>query len=201
VDALRALASDAALQVAYELPLQPGTVYLNRTHPFVEGLASYVIDSTLDPLLDGIGRRCGAIRTRAVSTTTALLLLRLRYHIVGRRADAETALLAEDCLLVGFEGSPDHPRWLQPEEVEALLGARPDANMAGPQATVFVQRVVERYEELRQPVRGIAEQRGEAILDAHQRVRRAARMGGVRYSIETHEPDVLGIYVLAPAGA
>ena len=71
----------------FELPAPDGVLYLTRTHPLVEGLASYTMDAALDPLLEGPARRCGAIRTRAVQQTTTLLLLRLRYHIAAEPRD------------------------------------------------------------------------------------------------------------------
>ena len=65
-------------------------VYLNRTHPFVEGLAGYVMDTALDPLGRGRGPpvRRDPHRARSQRRTT-LLLVRFRFHIVtadGRRA-------------------------------------------------------------------------------------------------------------------
>ncbi|MBW1933629.1 MAG: hypothetical protein JRI96_18750 [Deltaproteobacteria bacterium] len=39
----------------------------------------------------------------------------------------------------------------------------------------------------------------EAVLQAHRRVRTAARRKGIRYRVEPHlPPDVLGIYVYLP---
>jgi len=41
---------------------------------------------------------------------------------------------------------------------------------------------------------------GEKLLDAHRRVRRAARRKGVQYRIEPHLPaDILGTYIYLPA--
>ena len=37
----------------FELPVQEDQVLLTRTHPFIEGLANYVIDTALDPQLEG----------------------------------------------------------------------------------------------------------------------------------------------------
>jgi hypothetical protein len=71
------------VKARFEMPVPDGVVYLSRTHPFVEGLAGYVMDAALDPLLDeeAKARRCGAIRTRKVEQLTTLLLLRFRFHI------------------------------------------------------------------------------------------------------------------------
>src|SRR5262249_9149121 len=77
VAALReAVGGQETLTVRFALPVQDDVLYLSRTHPYVEGLASYVVNAALDPLQNGRARRCGAIRTRAVTTRTTLLLLR-----------------------------------------------------------------------------------------------------------------------------
>lgn len=86
--------------------MRPCAHYLTRTHPIVSGLATYVLDTALDPLGDGVARRCGAIRSRAVSQTTTLLLLRYRFHIITHKGGDEIPLLAEECDLTGFRGSP-----------------------------------------------------------------------------------------------
>ena len=188
-----------SFKARFELPVSDGVLYLTRTHPIVEGLAAYVMDAALDPLLDGLARRCGAIRTRAVEQHTTLLLVRLRYHILAKKGDDETALLAEDCQLLGFTGTPAAAQWLSSDQAEALLDAQPAANITPQQATAFIQRVVDGFEHLRQPLNEAATQRGQELLDAHRRVRRATRAKGVRYDVRPHlPPDVLGVYVLLP---
>ncbi len=188
-----------SFKARFELPVSDGVLHLTRTHPIVEGLAAYVMDAALDPLLEGLARRCGAIRTRAVEQRTTLLLVRLRYHILAQKGDDETALLAEDCQLLGFTGAPTAARWLSPDEAEALLDAQPAANITPQQATAFIQRVVDGFEHLRQPLNEAATQHGQELLDAHRRVRRASRAKGVHYDVRPHlPPDVLGVYVLLP---
>jgi hypothetical protein len=182
-----------------ELPVPDGVLHLTRTHPIVEGLAGYVMDAALDPLLDGLARRCGAIRTRAVEGRTTLLLVRLRYHILTQKGDGETALLAEDCQLLAFTGAPANAQWLPPDQAEALLDAQPAANITPQQASDFIRRVVDGFEHLRAPLNEAAVQRGQELLDAHQRVRAATRVKRVRYDVRPHlPPDILGIYVLLP---
>jgi len=45
----------------------------------------------------------------------------------------------------------------------------------------------------------VARQRGEELLDAHQRVRRASKVRNVLYRVEPQlPPDILGIYVFLP---
>jgi superfamily II DNA or RNA helicase len=187
------------LTAKFELPTPDNVLHLTRTHPLVAGLAGYVMDTALDPLLEGAARRCSVIRTAAVSQPTTLLLLRLRFHIITRRDDIETPLLAEDTAVIGFSGNPGAPHWLPPEQAEALFQAEPDMNVAPEQARQFIRRIVDNIDPLRPTLNDTAQARGEALLDAHRRVRTASRLTGVRYTVEPQlPPDILGIYMLLP---
>src|SRR5579875_3520004 len=73
---------DARFVARFALPVRDGELYLNRTHPLIEVLASYVMDTALDPQSDprnAIARRCGVVRTGQVTRRTTLLLVRRRY--------------------------------------------------------------------------------------------------------------------------
>lgn len=157
----------------------------------------------LNAALDGeenVARRCGAIRTDAVDRWTTLLLLRYRYHILTHRGEQSTELLAEDSQLVAFAGAPDKAEWLDAEQAEKLQNAEPKQNITPSQAADFVRKVIDGFEHLRPRIEQFARQRGEELLDAHRRVREAARIRGVRYEIRPELPaDVLGIYVYLPA--
>jgi superfamily II DNA or RNA helicase len=187
------------LTARFELPVPDHVTYLSRTHPVVEGLATYTMDTALDPLLEGAAKRAGVIRTKAVRQATTLLLLRFRYHIVTRRGDEEIPLLAEECQVVGYTGREDNPAWVSPDTVEELLQAKPDANVPPAQATHFIGRAVAQLPALQPALDEIAGQRGQELLEAHRRVRTAARQTGVRYTVEPQlPPDVLGLYLLLP---
>jgi hypothetical protein len=187
-------------EAGFELPVREGQLLLTRTHPVVEGLATHVMDAALDPLGESVARRCGVIRTRTVERRTTALLVRLRYHLIARRGNEEKPLLAEDCRALAFAGSPQNAEWLDEAQAEALLGAAPDGNIAPEQASDFVRKVVDGFEHLQPYLEEAAIRRGEELLEAHQRVRQAARLKGVRYRVEPQlPPDVLGVYVYLPA--
>lgn len=183
----------------FELPLQGDEIYLNRTHPVVEGLASYVMDTALDGGVKSVARRCGAIRTSAVTRRTTLLLVRFRYHIVTIQNKREIPLLAEDCQVIAFEGAPERAEWLKPEKAEALLSATPDANIAPEQATQFLQKVIDEFEAIAPELDQVAKERGQELLTAHRRVRTESGRKGLTYRVEPKlPPDVLGLYVYLP---
>ena len=138
---------------------------LQRTHPFVEALANHVLETALDPLSgDAVrypaARRCGAIRAKAVDRRTTLLLLRFRYHIIQTQNNVERPLLAEDCRLLAYTGSPENAVWLDEAGAENLLAAQPDGNIAADQATDFIERVIGGFDLLRSRLDQAAIKRG-----------------------------------------
>ncbi len=183
----------------FDLPVKENVLYLNRTHPLVENLAAYVLDTALDPVAGGIARRCGVIRAGKIQRRTTLLLTRFRFHIITLQGQSEKTLLAEDCQLMAFSGSPQNPEWLNSEQSEALLDIQPEANVLPEQASHFIQQVIEHFDNLRPHLETAVRQKGAELLEAHQRVRQASRIKGVSYRIEpVLPPDVLGIYVYLP---
>jgi len=180
-----------------------GALLLSRTHPIVEGIAAHVLETALDNGRDGPGKRCGVVRTAAVTRRTTVMLLRMRFHIVNHGRDGkERPLLAEDLALVGFTGSPENALWLPTEEVEPLLVAQAGANIGSGQAQNAVRRIIDRFEHVLPHLDGVAQERGEALFDAHHRVRKATQSGLRALKVDVHTPpDVLGIYVYLPLAA
>jgi superfamily II DNA or RNA helicase len=186
----------------FDLPVRNGEEYLSRTHPFVESLAGYVLDTALDPHAARIARRAGVARTLAAKRRTTLMLLRLRFDLITRRrSDRDRRLLAEEARLVAFTGPPDQAEWLDGDEAERLLQAAPDANIAPEQARHFLQRVLDGFDHLSPWLEQVAQQRAAGVLESYERVRAGARLTGLHHAVEPKLPvDVLGIYVYLPAG-
>ena len=188
----------------FDINTKDDEYFLTRTHPLIESLSSFVLESALDPLngkdVKNPARRCGVIRTKGVEKRTTLLLVRFRYHIIKEKKGEENKpLLAEECGLLAFTGSPQNAEWLSKEEAEKLLQASPDQNVNPDQARDFIQKVIDGFDNLRPYLDEIANQLGEQLLDAHQRVRLASRQKGVQTHVEPNlPPDVLGIYVYLP---
>jgi hypothetical protein len=201
-DALAGVGQSAVLTVTFDLPARAGSTYLTRTHPFVETLATYVLEGALDPDL-GIERtaaRCGAIRTSAVAELTTLLLVRYRFDVtIRRRNRADYSQLAEDVVLHAFSGLPMTPTWLTDEATESLLAAMPAGNIGPEQRAGFVERIVEERARLSRQLGTFAEERAITLAAQHNRVRIESATSG-RASVTAHQPvDVLGAYVLLPA--
>lgn len=207
--ALRDLCPDLPdrFRARFELPVADGVIHLSRTHPLVEGLATYLLDTALDSAPERAGaavaQRAGAIRTDAVERRTTLLLCRFRFDISTTRSGIERTQLAEELAVLAFEGAPTGEAvWLSAERAEALLDASPSGNIADEQKRRFVAAVVDGAGALVPAIEAEAARRAEALLAAHRRVRTAARERGLGYRVQPQLPaDVLGIFVLLPAEA
>jgi len=196
----QALGRDEPFVGRFDLPLKDGELYLGRTSPVVEGLASWTLDQALDPIArDGgaVASRCGVISTSAVNSRTTLLVVRLRYHLRIGAGDGET-ILAEEIVPLACTGAPEAPTWLGWDIGEQLLAARPERNLVPTAIGQQLAFLLPALPKLQIALEAVAEQRASLQLTAHERVREAARVKG-RVSIATVLPvDLLGAYVLLP---
>jgi hypothetical protein len=196
----QALGRDEPFTGRFDLPLQDGEIYLGRTSPVVEGLASWTLDQALDPIArDGrpVAARCGVISTSAVNSRTTLLVARFRYHLRIGAADGET-LLAEEIVALACTGTAEAPTWLAPDVGEQLLAARPERNLVATAIDQQLTLLLPALQELQIALEAVAAERASLQLAAHERVREAARAKG-RVSIAPVLPvDILGAYVLLP---
>jgi hypothetical protein len=196
----QAIGRDDPFTGRFELPLKEGDVYLGRTSPIIEGLASWMLDQALDPVARDsrpVASRCGVTSTSSVSARTTLLVVRLRYHLHVAGVNAET-ILCEEILPLTYTGSSDEPHWLTPEESEGLLAARPERNLIATAIDQQIGVLLAALPKLQRPLESVVRERAAAQLTAHDRVREAARTKG-RITITPVLPvDILGAYVLLP---
>jgi hypothetical protein len=166
----------------------------------VEGLAGWVLDQALDPAARDaapIAARCGLIRTKRVNTRTTLIVARFRYHLKPRVSE-DLTLLCEEIVPLAFTGSVQAPQWIASEQAEALLSARPDTNINSSLVDQQLPLLLNGLPELQTALGQIAVQRASAQLQAHERVREAAR-DRAKVRIEPVLPvDILGAYLLLP---
>ena len=135
-------------------------------------------------------RRCGVIRTDAVTTRTTLLLLRFRYHIIDSRT--QKPMLAEECIPVAFEGHPGkEKRWLKEAETENLLKVIPSGNEPKEQIESSLNIIVDGVDLLQPSLDEIANKRAAVLQDSHDKGRKA--------EVKPQLPvDILGFYVYLP---
>lgn len=201
-----AMGMNSTFQGRFDLPVDEGTYYLARTHPIVEGLASYVLDMALDEVLAEterpIARRCGLTRTTAVKRKTTVLLVRFRYFLnVKTRTGGERPLLAEEIRPLAFCGSIQEPEWLGETAAEQLLLAKPAGNVAASLVNDQVSHLVDNLAAIRPGLDSMAKERAEKVREAHVRVRKSAAVPGRVQVGAVDTPDLLGCFILLPGSS
>jgi len=193
---VRPILGDKSRTISFTSPTPEGVEYVGRNHPLVEGLASYLLEDSLNVSTETVAARCGLTRTDKVDKQTVILLLRLRYLLVSKN---EEDLLAEECLVYGFNGTPSNLNWLSPEEALKLW------EMAEPVGDDFklerkrmaLNSWLERLGDLEGDLERIAAERAKSLSDSVKRVRAITREEKVK--VKPQLPmDILGVYVLDP---
>jgi hypothetical protein len=191
------LGATRSFRAAFEEPVDERTILLVRTHPIVEGLASWVLDTALDPVTESAASRCSVIRTAAVSERTVSLVVRIRYDLATMASRGE--LIAEEARVVAFSGSPEAPIWLDEEAANGLFAATPTGNVIPEMQQRTIAALLGDFPTLEPHIGAFASRRAEALREAHDRVRSAGRMGSGKSRVEPRLPvDILGIYIYLP---
>jgi len=191
---VRSLLADKPCLISFTTPAPEGVEYVGRNHPLVEGMAFYLLADALENGQDPIAARCGLTVTDAVEKRTTLLLLRLRHLLEGGRQ----VLLAEECLVVGFTGSPADPLWLEPEEAADLLQrSQPVDDVSLALKRMEIEELLGRLDEVQGELEFLAQQRSQSLSQSHRRVRAITKEGQIR--VKPQLPmDILGVYILQP---
>ena len=191
---------ESRLTFVSDFPVAKGENVLHRTDAAVEALASYVLESALDPALPADARparRCAVVRTAAVDTRTTLLLVRSRFHLTLPSRAGERTAVAEDAATPGFTPRDGVLSWLEPDEVGALLDALPSKNVGDPGQ--YLTSALGQLALAQAHLDAHGQALAEKIRASHRRVRSAsgAVVRGLGVRAES-PPDVLGVYVFVP---
>lgn len=183
----------------FEPPSTKSAKYISRSSPLLRELSAYIVNSSLN---GGAAGRIGAIRTDSVTIRTTLLLYRFRFNLTLTRQEESYSTLVEDTALLGFEGSPESQNWLNEQAVLTLAKqVKPSDNLKEDFVRMSVKLIADNLQLLYPHIEGVAKQKAEEINLSHQRVRKAAQMKGVEYSVSPHmPPDLIGLYVMLPGG-
>ena len=196
----QSLGRDDAFAGRFDLPIQPGEIYLARTSPVVEGLATWVLDTALDETgydTPPIARRCGVIRTEAVTARTTLLLLRNRYHLMLSK-QKNRPLMAEEIIPLAFTGTPDAPVILEADAIASLLSASPIGSLTDSLVRQQLELLPGLFTAVRPMLDATAVRRAQELLAAHTRVRSASRITG-QVTVQPVLPvDILGSFIYLP---
>ena len=195
------------LRLSFRTPARDGAQLLSRSHPLVVELADFVAERALSGLEPELAARASAIRTKAVSTRTQLLVLRLRHQLhqdrwTGSGYEALPDLLVEECLTVRVNGDQVEP--LEGSAALELLEAPPSGNVEPGQRKQWLMEAIAGLDRLKPALQALAERRAQLAEDDHRRVREASLRSRetlrMRFKCEPAPAvDVIGLFLLLPA--
>lgn len=168
--------------------------YLHRSHPLVQNLSQFAIETAIDELVPGPAARCSTVVTRDVKERTDVYVVRFRYRM---RFKATDRLIEEIAVFGSVEG-----KLKQERDLGAVLEASPAGNLDREMKMDAVRTAVASLEELIPRLQAEAEKRCREAKRIHERVRDAAKLGLGRIELEVNgTPDILGAYVFLPKEA
>jgi hypothetical protein len=179
-----------------------GEAALTRTDPVVSAVASHVLSAALDKQFGGPrpARRCGVIRTGAVTARTVVLLTRYRYQLNLPGRHGNVPLIAEDARVLAFTGTPGmSEQWLPDKEATDLLLVTPDENAITESAGRHITRVLPTLDKTLPHLRERGREFAGELRLAHRRVRQATETAvrGLQVT-PAGDADILGVYVYLP---
>jgi superfamily II DNA or RNA helicase len=198
---LAARGLEGTVKIAFEEPPPSGAEMVARSHPLPATLAEILLEGALDPNsspLRSLGR-AGAWPTPAVKIVTTVALLRLRFKLIVRGRN-ERMLLAEEAAALAWDASQTQTM-LTAEAARTLLEQPASADLAQVARQRLIDTAIEQMPVMLDgPIATFARDRANVLAEDHARVRVAAA-GSVRVTVEpVLPPDVIGLYVLVPAG-
>lgn len=190
------LADEGLVNEAGNATLPLDLAELHRSHPVITVLADHLLETALQGDTS-ITARCAATVTDAVEVVTTVVLLRLRHQLSYVRRRQPFQMLAEESVALAIEGR-QNPRWLADEAVARLLECRPTGNLPREAASREIQQSLALLAEHHHRLEALAQERADALLADHERVRQAARDIG-QHSVKPCLPvDMVGVFVLLP---
>lgn len=169
---------------------------LHRSHPLVGLMAQHLLEDALSSERP-LAARCAATLTDDVDVATTIYLLRLRHQLSYVRRREPFQMMAEETVALAVRGRTN-PQWLADDSVNRLLECTPSGNLPAEAVQREVRAALDFLAAHPQPLQALAEQRAQALLADHERVRAAARDVG-HHSVSPCLPvDVMGVYVLLP---
>jgi Helicase conserved C-terminal domain len=199
---LAARGLEGSVRLAFEEPPPAATEMVGRSHPLPAMLAETLLEGALDPGASPVPPlgRAGAWPTSVVKVMTTLALIRLRFKL-SVRSRSERLMLAEEAGALAWQPSSSEPVLVE-GDVRALLEQPASSDLAPVARQRLLQAAIERIgTALEGSIAAYARERANALAEDHARVR-AAASGSARVTVEPVVPcDIIGLYVLVPAGS
>ncbi|MFH2123417.1 MAG: helicase-related protein [Pseudomonadota bacterium] len=187
---------DKPLAIDFHYPPMASAQFIHRSHPLVALLADTLLEGALTddkPL----AARAAVTITREVEVVTTVYLLRLRHQLSYTRKGETRTLMAEETTALAVRGRTQ-PEWIEDADLSTLLNITPSANLAPALVSREITIALDFLKMHQDRIETLAQERAEALLADHRRVREAARDLG-SYAVRPCLPvDVIGVSVLLP---
>jgi superfamily II DNA or RNA helicase len=184
----------------FEYPPAPGCEAVQRSHPLVALLAETMLEHSLASASSDQGAtaatlgRVGCWIAEKITARTIVVLLRLRHQLTSSRGKQSMALV-EEASALAFVGDAAP---VSGQEALDLLVPPPLGDPPPHVRDRFVQQAMTLLANRTADLARHAEERAEALLADHRRVRQASEARG-SYSVRAMQPvDVVAAFVLLP---
>lgn len=194
------LPEENEIKISFDSPTPEGFIYLGRNHYFIEQLCNYLLAQSLTGSKQNNPGRAAVIKSKSVSIKTTLLVFRVR-NVIAEKVTKDR-LVAEEMIIVGYEGSPATSfKFIDSEKSRNLLfDSSPSMNISLQMQTSFLENEIQEINTMikEKLFDDIAIQRANELVEAHERFRKVVT--GIRYkAVEPVLPmDLMGIYILLP---
>jgi len=195
---------EKTIRINFDYPPEKNAVFIHRSNPLVSVLADYMLETAMEQnqnegLNAKLAARCGVYESSEVNVVTSVFLVRLRHKIEMTRKGIIKSTLAEEALLLGFEGRKNIAE-LSREKLDHLLGKNPAGNISESVIKRELEISLDWWKQNSEIFEKIAKDRSDALHADHRRVRKAAHDKGA-YTVTPGFPvDLIGLYVLLPQG-
>ena len=181
--------------------LQPGVTHLTRTAPIVAAISAHLVDAALDQHSNSPATRAGCLLTNDVRRVTYLLMARHRHDLITTRDGERHSMLVEEVGTYAGQLADDRTiTWLGEDDAHALLDATPAGTLPPPVQEHQLTQALDKRAAIASHLSDQSVERAIAAEAQHRSVRSAAGGGLGRLDFDTHEADLIGLYVLVPAG-
>ena len=164
----------------------------------IEQLCQYLLaNSFSEELTEHSLSRSSVVRTDEVQTKTTIIMFRVRNVIedVGKTKQ----LIAEEMLVMGYEGTAQDKQFIELDVAKNLLNSViPTASLAEGEREFLFNNELDNISDIKTEFDRVAINRAEKLVEAHERFRKV--LGGQKYKVvhPVLPMDVMGIYILLP---
>lgn len=184
-------------KIVFDQPDEEGVDYISRNHLLTTHIAEYLFDNALNRQGNrNHSARCSVIRCGEVSKVTTFLLVRLKFLI--KRNVTSSVSLAEECIILGFEGTIGAHEWLAAEGAEMLFDVlAPGENLTDAERQHWLKNVIENFDRIEPEIDKFAQQRADNLRASYERYRQAIK--GRKLEVAAISPvDLLAIFIVLP---